>query len=198
MPYAGAPPGPNPYPQPAGKKRPSGWWFAVGGVLLLLATVSAGIAAGMVVHFFASADMSIPMRGAHRVHLPAHTERMTFSDGSTESCVARTPDGSPIFFQPLGGASDTERHASDFARFDTGDGTVVFLCFGSTTDSLWITGVPHGGSVVRLIVLGAAVPLLVGGTGFVVLLVTSILWITRRPRPTPYAGPPPGYYPGPG
>jgi hypothetical protein len=196
MPYAGPPPYQNPVPQSV-KKRPSGWWFALGGVLLVIAAISAGVAAGMVIHFFTSADTSVPMQGVHRVHLPAHTQRMTFSDGTTESCVAREPNGPAVTFRPFGRSSQAERHASDFARFDTGDGTLLFLCSGSATDTLWITAVPRAGTVVRLIVFGAAVPLVVGGIGLVVLLVTSILWITRRPHPTPYAGPPPGTWPGP-
>jgi hypothetical protein len=148
----------------------------------------------MVIRFFVDADTSIPMAGTHRVHLPAHTQRMVFGDGDTEGafCSAHEPRGTAVRFRPLGGESRAEDHASDFARFDTGDGRLVFQCFGSAGDTLWITPVPSRSSLVWLILLGAVGPFVLGGIGVLVLLVTTVLWVSRRPAPAPHA-PPPGY-----
>jgi len=196
-PYAGSSPYPYPSavpPAPPARKRPSAWWFGVGSILLVIAAGALGVAGGIVVHFFVSADTSFPMQGVHRVHLPAHTERMVFSDGETEQamCTAQEVHGRQIVFRPFGNESPPERDVSDFARFDTGTGDLVFRCAGSPTDTLWITAVPDVSSIVWLALLGVVVPFLVGGIGVVVLLVTTVLWFTRRPAAPAYPVPPPG------
>ena len=195
-PYAGQPPSPAPYssmPPPPPKKRPSPWWFGLGGVLLVLASIALGVAGAMVIHFFVDADTSFPMVGVHRVELPAHTQRMVFSDGDTEGafCSAHEPNGRRVSFNPLGDSSLPDHDVSDFARFDTGDGRLVFQCFGSAADTLWITAVPDFGSLVMLFLLGV-LAFVIGGLGVGVLLVTTVLWFSRRPTPPPYL-PPPGY-----
>jgi hypothetical protein len=213
MPYPSQASYPQPYgmaPQPPPKKRPSAWWFGVGGILLAVAAISFGVATAMVIKFFVSADTSFPMAGVHRLHLPAHTKRMVFGDANTDTgmCTARQVGGRAVQFRPFAddGTVPTDS-ASDFATFDTGSGTVVFVCFGSAADTMWVTPVPSTGSVIWLAVLGGVVPFVLGATGFIVLLVTAVLWFSRRPRPAPYAGPPgfagppgppaPTYHPGP-
>jgi hypothetical protein len=188
MPYAGSGGYQVPPPPPRPRRRVSGWWWGLGVGLLVVAAVLVGAGAGIAISFMRSADASFPMQGTHRVELPAHTRRMVIGDGTTESCIGREWHGPRIAFRALGAAHPESLTASDFATFDTGDGHLVFRCFGSATDTVWVLPVPDRGRVVTVVLLTLALPALLGAAGFVVLLVTTLVWFSRRPQP--YAGPP--------
>jgi hypothetical protein len=206
-PYAGPSPYPALPPIPV-KKRPGWWWFVVGGVLMLAAAVVFGIALARFLQTIAHTDARFPAAGVHRVELPAHVRRGVYGIEvePRPRCSATDGSGAPIRFQ-----APDDRFTYDqwvaLVTFDTGDGHLTFTCSdrGGVTD-LRVAQVPSGDDFARLGLVGVGVPLLLGGAGFLVVLVTGILWFTRRTqRPVPTYGmlpggpyqPPGGYPPGP-
>jgi hypothetical protein len=198
-PYAG----PSPYPtQPAAtvRKRPRAWWFALGGVLMVAAMVVFGIAIARFLHSIAHTDARFQAAGAHQVTLPAHVRRGVYGVESEPRprCSAVDGSGAAIHFHAPDGSFTFDQWTA-LVIFDTGDGHLTFTCShrAGITD-LRVAEVPSGGDLARLGLLGVVVPLVLGGAGFLIVLVTAILWFTRRrPRPGPPYGAPPGYPYGP-
>jgi hypothetical protein len=198
MPYAGTSPYPTSPPAPV-RKRPSAWWFGLGGVLVLAAVIVFGVSVARFVQTISHTDARFPDDGRHAVVLPAHAKRalFVFGDFAHPSCTAVDGNGSRIRFQRVRDDEYTYDGWHAVATFDTGDGHLTFHCqsFEAIAD-VRIGAVPDRHDVLALGLWGIAVPLLLGGAGFVVVLVTAILWFTRRPpRPGPPAYPP-GYPPG--
>lgn len=188
MPYVGPSGYPVP-PPPVQRRRPvSGWWFGLGVGFLVLAAVGVGAGAGIALGFLRSADTSFSMQGVHRVELPPHTRRMLVGGAGVESCLGREVHGREVFFRDLGGATPRSPTASAFATFHTGDGHLLFRCFGSGTGTVWVLPVPSPHRVVTVVLLTLALPALLALTGVVVLLVATLVWFSRRP--TAYTGPP--------
>jgi len=176
------------------KSRPSAAWFVVGGVLMVVAGVVFGIA---IVHFartITHTDAEFPAVGSHAVTLPADTERGLYVlDGRPiPRCQVTDSSGAPLNFR----RPDEQFTYNEWVAvrvFDTGDGNVVFSCGRGTGGRIRIAEVPSGDDFARLGFLGVLLPLGLGGVGFLVVLVTGILWFTRRPRPpVPMYGAPPG------
>jgi uncharacterized iron-regulated membrane protein len=198
-PYAG----PSPYPSPSFvpvKKRPRAWWFAVGGVLMVAAIVVFGISLARFLHTIAHTDARFPAAGAHQVRLPPHVQRGVYGVAAEPRprCSAIDGSGATIHFHTPDGTFTYDQWTA-LVTFDTGDGQVTFTCShrAGITD-LRVAQIPSGGDLARLGLLGVAVPLLLGGVGFLVVLIAGILWFTRRaPRPGPPGGPPPGSYAAP-
>jgi hypothetical protein len=182
----------SPYPPPAAAKdRPSAAWFAVGGVLLVVAAIVFGIGIARFVRTIAHTDAQFSGGGVHQVSVPAHTQRAVFvvGDQVAPRCVARDGSGTPVQFRR---PNDRFTYQDWIAVrvFDTGDGHLIFTCAGRGGD-VRIAQVPSGGDLASLGFLGILFPLALGGVGFLILLVTTILWISRRPN-----APPPGAPPG--
>jgi hypothetical protein len=191
------------YPSPYGwsttpvKRRPSAAWFAVGAVLMVVAGIVFGVAIVRFVRDIADADAVFSASGVHEVTLPANAERALF-----------VPDGRPIPRCQVSSAGGQlvqfRRPAEDFSYgdwvavrvFDTGDGHLTFSCPLGGRGEIRIAEIPSEGDFARLGFLGVMFPLALGGAGFVVLLVTTILWFSRRPT-SQIAGMPPGWPPGP-
>jgi hypothetical protein len=192
-------------PPTSGKKRPSAAWFAVGAAMIVVAAVLFGVAMFHFIRDISRTDAVFPAVGSHTVTVPAGTERGLFvHQGQTiPRCEVSDGSGSSLHFR---------RPAERFTYnqwvavrvFDTGDGTLVFSCAPGGGGAIRIASIPSGGDFARLGFLGVLLPLGLGGLGFVVLLVTTILWISRRPGagtpgapPGWPAGPQPGYAPAP-
>jgi hypothetical protein len=193
MPYPGSSPYPTMPPAPV-RKRPSGWWFAFGGALLVAAAVVFGFSIVRFVHTVAHTDARFQDIGRHSVTLPAHVDRGLFAvEGRPRpTCSATDGSGTSIRFRRPDGRFTVNGWVA-VARFDTGDGHVTFTCGDGPTvlSEVRIAAVPDGGDFVRLGLVGVVVPLLLGGAGFVVLLVTTIQWFSRRPpRMPPGISPP--------
>jgi hypothetical protein len=187
LPYAGPPSYPAPLPLPV-KKRPRAWWFAVGGLLMLAAVIVFGVSVARFVHHVTHTDAQFRDLGRHEVTLPPHVERGIYAvvGRPRPACAATYGSGTRIRFRHPSGRFTFDGWIA-YATFDTGDGHVTFTCRGPLIVSdLRIAAVPDGGDLVRLGVVGVGIPLLLGGAGFLVVLVTGILWVTRRaPRPLP-------------
>lgn len=188
------------------KKRPSAAWFVVGGVLMVAAAVVFGIAIFHFVRDISHTDAVFRASGSHAVTLPAGTERGLYvpEGRPIPACQVTDGSGAPLDFrQPDGRFTYGEWVA--VRVFDTGDGNLVFTCGGGVGGRIRIASVPTGDDFAWLGIVGVLLPLGVGGLGFVIVLVTSVLWFSRRPRqpgplygapPGAAYGPPPGYPPG--
>jgi hypothetical protein len=192
-------------PYAAQKRRPRAWWFVLGGGLMLAALIVFAVTVASFVHEIAHTDARFAAEGTHQVVLPAHDERGLFVydlGPLGNPCTARDDRGTRVAMRLTDDGDDVDGWVL-VARFDTGDGHLTFSCDGGeggfSGQDVRIAAVPDGSDVARLGLLGAVVPGLLGFAGFAVVLVTGILWVSRRrpPPPPPYA--PPGHlYPPPG
>jgi hypothetical protein len=184
-----------PPPSPV-KRRPGAAWFAVGGALLLVAVVLFGVAMFRFVRTISHTDAVFPAVGTHTVTVPAGTERGLFvhQGAPLPRCQVSDGTGSPLQFRRPVERFTYQRWVA-VRVFDTGNGTLVFSC-GHSGGVIRIATIPGNGDFARLGIIGVLLPLALGGLGFVVLLVTTILWISRRPS-APQPGAPPGWQPGP-
>lgn len=173
------------------KVRPSWWWFVLGGGLLL-AAVASGIALFVwTLSSFLSTDGTVPLDGrAHVLEVDHHDDLMLWSDDGavTPSCVVRDAGTGTELAQrsPTGSFSKSSGSGSweGFAIVDGGAGQVEITCAGDPTASTSSTSIEIGpapslGSFGLGLAATILVPLLLGGLGIVVLLVTGILWSTR-------------------
>ncbi len=206
MPYRPHSEYPSPYAStPQVKKRPSGAWFGVGAVLLLVAGVVFGITIFRFVRDIAHADAVFQASGVHQVTVPPGTERAVFvSQGQRVArCTAQSSQGLPVLFRR---PSEQFTYGDWVAVrvFDSGDGRITFTCPTRGVGEIRIGEIPSENDFARVGFLGILLPMGLGGIGFVILLVTTILWISRRPTAPPpgpppgwQSGPPPGWQPGP-
>jgi hypothetical protein len=191
----------SPYdlPQRDRKRRPSVAWFVVGGVLMVAAAVVFGVGVVGFARTITHTDAVFRAAGSHAVSLPPGTERAMF-----------VPEGRPI---PLCQVTDGTGTPLHFRRpdqrftyntwvavraFDTGDGNIVFTCPPGVGGRIRIAEMPTGGDVARFGVVGVLLPLALGGVGFVMVLVTGILFYTRRPQQPAYGAAYGGVYGAPG
>lgn len=183
-PYSGASRPAAYRPGPAGgagavRRRPSAWWFAVGGLLLIASgAVGAAVLVGAV-RALAHTDARFPAEGTYHLSLPAHAHRGLFTDSAPDrpECLAVDGSGRPVV---LRAADGTFRYGSwtELATFDTGDGRLTISCRSpGFVGDLRVARVPTLHAVGRVGLLGVAVPLTVGTLGAVVLVVTAALWM---------------------
>jgi hypothetical protein len=172
------------------KKRPSWAWFVLGGLLMLVAVAIAGFTFGRLGWYIAKDDAVFAARGNHTVTVPPHTQRGIFvvEGAAVPRCQVTDGSGATVQFT----RPDTRFTFDQWevvGLFDTGDGTLTFHCHRSG-GQLRIGRVPSDHELGHAVVVGFVVPLVMGGLGFVIVLVTLIVWFRRRSQPT-YAGPPP-------
>jgi hypothetical protein len=169
--------------------------------------VVAGVLFGITVFHFARTiahtDAVFPASGVHAVTLPAHERRGLYvvEGDPVPQCRVVDGTGSPLFFERLNGDFTYDRWVA-VRSFDTGDGRLTFTCTQSFGQEIRIAKIPSARDFARLGILGILLPLGTGGLGLAVLIVTGILWYTRRPgattgwQPYPPGGPMPPYPPG--
>jgi hypothetical protein len=180
-------PPPPPVHQPPPKPRPSGWWFVVGGGLMVVGLAVGVTAFVLLFRGIMATDASLPVDGVrHRVSVPTDGDRMIWADTRyqrPECTVVDRASGAEIALAPTSG--DFERNDQKaIARFDPGSGDLDVTCEGDTATSVDIGPSPGTAGLVGGILLAVLAPLLLGGLGFVVVLVTGVLWSSRPPRPT--------------
>lgn len=203
MSQAPPPPGPPyqpPYGVPSGyppghpglprKPRPSGWWFVLGGALLVAAVV-AGIALFVwTVSGFLDTDARVPADGRpHRVTVGTDGDRMLWAPrGSAERCaIVDLATGGPIALDPAGGRydrSDGDGRWRGVARFDPGSGRLEITCTAADRygADVLVGKAPRLASFVAGLLATVLVPLALGLAGLGVVIVTGILFATRAPR----------------
>ena len=180
---------PNPYqpppPPPPKKPRPRGWWFVLGAGLMVVAVAVAVLLFALVFKALFTTDASLRADGqAHEVTVPADGDRMLWADtldGEPDCRVTDTETGEEIpLSSPSGEFQRNEQ--TGFARFDPGSGRLSVTCAGNG-EQVEIGPSPSIGGLVGGVLAAILIPMLLGTAGFIVVLVTGILWATRPPRP---------------
>jgi hypothetical protein len=196
---SGYPPGQPPLPT---RYRPSGWWFVLGGALVVAAIV-AGI--GLFVwtlSAFLTTDATVGADGqAHRVSVDTDGDRMLWVQAAVPApdCeVVDTATGRPVALSPVTShltkdVGDGEWRAA--YRFAPGSGELEVTCAGAPDvgtgpdrQMTWgpkvqIGPAPSIGGFVGGVLATIAVPSLLGLSGVAILVVTGVLWATRPARP---------------
>ena len=181
-PYQGQPPWGS--PPPPRRKRPRIIWFFIGGTLLVLAPIVFVGALFTVLRPLSQEDAVFAARDSPvQLDLAAGEERALFTDsGASADCSAVDGSGEAVAFRPVTGEF-TYNEWTAVARFDTGDGQVTITCAELAPGSeLRIAQLPSTGSFVAGIVIGIVAPLLLGGIGLLVLIVTGVLYAKGAPR----------------
>lgn len=184
---SGYPPG---YPQRPVKYRPSGWWFAVGGGLIVVAVVVAVIAFVWALSAFLHTDAVVRADGeTHRVEVSTDGDRMLWMDHDQSCEIVDAATGETIALRPVSGSFERLESGEDLEgmyKFDPGSGDLTVTC---TTTALGQSGnvligpMPHIASFVIGILVAIFVPAGLGLAGLVILIVTGVLFTTRQPRP---------------
>lgn len=189
--YGGHPPYPPSVPRRPARRRPSGWWFGLGGGLVVAAVV---IGIGLLVWTLRPlflTDASVPMDGQpHAVRVPADSDRVLWIDESVTPAVCRVVDRETSAELPIQGVdADFRRDNGSIGdrlatwRFDPGSGDLEVTCAPVVSSTVEIGPAPHVGSLALGILAAVLVPLALGLTGTVVLIVTGILFAVRPARP---------------
>jgi hypothetical protein len=174
-------------PPPAAKKRPGVRWFVVGGLLLVLAV--AAFVVGLVLTLKAATHTDTTFStadGPATVEVEAGTDRMLFVPSGSGSPDCTVEDGSGARTLENPSASTTVTTGGDewvgFATFDSGDGDLTITCDSAAPVDVRV-GPPLGAGFVVGLLLTILLPLVLGLSGFGVLVVTTVLFVTRRPGP---------------
>lgn len=186
-------------PGAAVARRPSGWWFALGAVLVLAGLVTAGVLLVGTLRGFLTTDVSVPVDGrAHRVEVATDGDRLLWVDEAAAAPTCRVVDtatGEKVELRGPG-AELRRRHGSGddqigARRFAPGSGRLEVTCTGAASRSSALVEIgpaPDLPAFAGSILAAILVPLLLGGAGLSVLLVTGILFATRPAR-LAHAGP---------
>lgn len=193
-PAYGPPPVYPAYQRPVpSRRRPSAWWFAVAGVLMV-----AGAAIGIflivqTVAGFLETDATIEVDGRpHAVTVPTDGDRMLWvGESLTEpACqIVDTETGEPVLLQEPGGTYNRDNgrtgDAVGISTFDPGSGRLEVTCGPPMPAVVEIGPAPEFGAIFGGLLAGILIPVVLGGTGFVLLIVIAILYATGRPRNGP-------------
>ncbi len=188
----------QPYPQPGTyqrpqKKRPKAWWFAVGAILLV-AGIGIGVALFVTAYSTATEKDGVITANAQpaNINAPAGEKRMLFvpNGDRAPSCALVDGTGKNLLLRPIFGEATLETDGIQWQAFSqvdsAGDGKITITCTPTTSGDGSQVQVRMGAPIdVRTIgggvVGGLAAIFLLGGAGFVILLVTTILWFSRKP-----------------
>lgn len=189
-------------PPPPRRPRPSGWWFVVGGGLIL-----AGIAIGIglfvwTLKGFLETDATVPADGRqHAVSVGTDGDRMLWVHpfDRADCTIADRATGQEVTYSPVTGSFTRSSGSSGEwvadRRFDPGSGDLIVMCTpkGGPVE---IGPAPEIGTFVGGIFATILAPVLLGAAGLIVLIVTGVKFANGAPRrpqqPTPSYGPPPG------
>jgi hypothetical protein len=184
-PYAAPPPTTQ-------RRRPSKWWFALGAGLVVAAVVIGVTVLVLTVRGFMETDATVRVDGrTHSVTVPTDGDRILWYDRSTTDPTCEVVDletGEPIRLEDPD--ASYERDFGDRGdqvgawTFDPGSGELEVTCSPDLQTVVEIGPSPDFASFFGGIAVGILVPLLLGGTGFVLLIVVGVLYATGRPRST--------------
>lgn len=182
--YAAPPPGAGPRPP---KSRPRKRWFAVGALLLVAAAVVFGVGLWWTLRGATTTDAVVDATASDvGVGVEPGTRRMLYADQDDPvvDCRLTDADGETIELDPsrVDTTVTTEgRTWTGRATFTSATAEITVRCDGPS-GALVRIGSPLGGSFAVGIALTILGPLVLGGAGLVVLLVTTVLWLSRPPR----------------
>lgn len=187
------------YPPPSApqRRRPSKWWFVVGGGLLVLAVVI--FVGGLIwtIVGVTKTDGTFPADGTPAsVTSPADEKRMLFmedsdlpadpfddSDPAEPECTITDGSGEERDLDDVTGRVTVSNSDGDWrgiATFNSGDGDLSVTCTGDGVDMR--IGAPLGFGFAAGLVVSIVLPMILGSIGALILLITTILYLTRPPR----------------
>ncbi|MBB6626568.1 hypothetical protein H5V45_04440 [Nocardioides sp. KIGAM211] len=174
-------------PGPPRKPRPSGWWFVLGGALVVAAIAVGVTLVVLTLRGFLTTDATVSADDQpHTVSVGTDRDRLLWATtGSTPQCtVVDRGTGREVATSSPGAAytkSDGSGSWTGFARFDPGSGTLEVTCTAAGGD-VQIGPAPELGSFVGGIFATILVPLVLGLLGLLVLIVTGVRFATGAPR----------------
>lgn len=167
----------------------------MGGALLVLAAVSGVALLVWTLLGFTETDTALPVDGeTHAVTVDADRDRMLWYDEThvrPDCTVADAATGKAIALRAPG-ATLTRGEGSlswrALHRFDPGSGELEVTCAASGGSpgraDVEIGPAPRIATMVGGIVAGVLVPVVLGGIGLLVLVVTAVRFATGDPRPS--------------
>jgi hypothetical protein len=172
------------------RRRPSAWWFLVGALLML-----AGLAIGVLlivqtVRTFTDVDATIQADGeTHTLTVDADQDRLVWvHPRQSESCsIVDARSGEPVTLEDVDATYTKDVGSGSWEgakRFDPGSGDLEVTC-DATGGEIQIGPAPEFGKFLGGLAAGILIPLVLGGGGFVLLIVIGILYATGRPRNVP-------------
>ncbi|MDO9458019.1 hypothetical protein [Nocardioides sp.] len=173
-----------PVPVPP-KPRPRARWFVVGGALLVLAVAVFAGSFVVILRPLTQEDGIVAAGdGPVTVAVPPGEERALFTRaGEPAECTVTDAEGERVELEPVTGDFTYDEWTAD-DRFDTGAGDVVLDCTSTVAGAEVRVGqAPSTGAFVVGLLVGILGSIALGLAGFVVLLVTGILYVVRPPRP---------------
>ncbi|GAB2880679.1 hypothetical protein [Nocardioides pacificus] len=165
----------------------------MGAALLVLAAVAGvGLFVWTLVGF-TETDTAVPADGeTHTVTVPSEGDRMLWYDESRvrpECIVEDAATGESLTLRSPGGSftrGDGSASWRAFHRFDPGSGELVVTCTSSASDAeVEIGPAPRVATLVGGILATLLVPVLLGGIGLIVLVITAVRFATGDPRTPP-------------
>ena len=180
-------------PLPQKRRRPSGWWFALAGAVIV-----AGVAVGvtvlvLTVRGFLATDATVDVDARpHSVTVPTDGDRILWFDESVREPTCeildeesgaeiRLHDPDASYTRDFGSAGDQYGAWT----FDPGSGKLSVTCSPSLQTVVEIGPSPDFGSFFGGLALGIFLPFFLGGLGFLMLIVLGVLFATGRPRRDP-------------
>jgi hypothetical protein len=172
------------------RRRPSGWWF-VAGALLMLAGVAIGtLLIVQTVRAFTETDATIRADGQpHSVSVDADQDRMVWiHPGEPQTCsIVDTATGEDVVLERPGASYTKSVGSGEWEgsrTFDPGSGDLEVTCDASGGE-IQIGPAPEFGAFFGGLAAGILAAVLLGGAGFVLLIVIAVLYATGRPRNVP-------------
>jgi hypothetical protein len=173
------------------RRRPSAWWFVVAGLMML-----AGVAIGVLlivqaVRGFIETDATIQPDGqTHSIVVDTDQDRMVWIDPFEQPVctIVDAETGTEVEQEGIGNTEYTKssggREWTGDTTFDPGSGRLEVTCDASG-GPIQIGPTVELGAFVGGLVAGILIPLALGGSGFVLLIVIGVLYATGRPRNVP-------------
>lgn len=184
---SGYPPGHPPLPP---RYRPSGWWFAVGGGLIVAALVAAVGLFVWTISPLIVPGAEVPADGqSHIVIVDTDDELMLWRDSDVfdPGCsIVDVTNGDEVDLRPVTSQITKDLGDGELTaayRFDPGSGTLDITCAAADDSVIEIGPAPQVGTVLGGIIATIAVPTLLGLFGLAILIVNGVLWSTRPARP---------------
>jgi hypothetical protein len=173
------------------RRRPSAWWFLVAGLMML-----AGVAIGVLlivqaVRAFVDTDATIQPDGeTHSIVVDTAQDRMVWIDAFDQPVctIVDAETGDEVQQEGLSNAEYTKssgsREWTGDTTFDPGSGRLEVTCEESG-GPIQIGPAVEFGAFFGGLAAGILIPLVLGGGGFVLLILIGVLFATGRPRNVP-------------
>jgi hypothetical protein len=181
---------PGPPPLTPGRPRPRRVWFFVGGGLVLVAVMTFVLLLVLLLsRSTRTDDVATLSTSGEPVSLDvvAGERRMLFAvEGQpAPRCTMTGADAEQVVLDPVGSSVTVGTDGTQwkgFATFTSRTDRVELTCDDAAPDQQVRVGAPLGAGFVGGILATIFVPLILGGGGVAMLVVTTIFWFTRAPR----------------